>query len=136
MKVSSLAVAALSLLASPSGAVASSSSSSSSLADAPLASSSRKSKFLPWTSAKIYNPIGGTASESTESNVLLGQDEEASESLEVSVPLSQSSTLSSNDAPLTRDIDMLTEILSDLVLHENPRVHELCEEFIGYGRQR
>jgi len=128
MKVSSLAVATLSLLTNPSCSVASSSSSSS---------PSRNSKFLPWTKANVYNPIGGSsAAAESESNVLLGQDEEASESLEVSIPLSQSSTLSSNDAPLTRDIAMLTEILSDLVLHENPKVHELCEEFIEYGRQR
>jgi len=96
-------------------------------------SSSRKSKFLAWTRAKVYNPIGG---DSDASHVPLGQNEEASESLEVSIPLSQSSTLSANDAPLTRDIEMLTEILSDLVLHENENVHELCQEFIDYGRQR
>ena len=72
----------------------------------------------------------------SEGHVLLGEDEEATDSLEVSIPLSQSSTLSSNDAPLTRDIDMLTDILSDLVLHENPKVHELCQEFIEYGRER
>lgn len=77
----------------------------------------------------MYNPVGGDST-------LLGQDEKSLESLDVSIPLSQSSTLSANDAPLTRDIDMLTEILSDLVLHENGKVHELCEEFIDYGRQR
>lgn len=71
-----------------------------------------------------------------ESSVLLGQDEEASESLSVSIPLSQSSTLSANDAPLMRDIEMLTEILSDLVKHENVKLHELAQEFIDYGRQR
>ncbi len=132
MKISSLAVTALTLLASD--AVESSSSSS---AGAPL-STSRKSKYLPWTRAKIYNPIGGetAAVAEPESSVLLGQDEEASESLSVSIPLSQSSTLSANDAPLTRDIEMLTEILSDLVQHENENLHELCQEFIDYGRQR
>lgn len=133
MKVLSLAVTALALLANPDGVAASSSSS----AGAP-ASSSRKSKFLPWTRAKVYNPIGGdsSAGAESESHVLLGQGEEASESLSVSLPLSQSSTLSANDAPLTRDIEMLTEILSDLVLNENEKVHELCQEFIDYGRQR
>jgi hypothetical protein len=131
MKVPSLAVTALALLANPGGVVASSSS------GAP-ASSSHKNKFLPWTRAKVYNPIGGDSSAvaEPESHVLLGQDEEASKSLSVSIPLSQSSTLSANDAPLTRDIEMLTEILSDLVLNENEKVHELCQEFIDYGRQR
>jgi hypothetical protein len=130
MKVSSLTVAALSLLANPSGTFASSPSSSS---------RNRKNTVLPWTTVKkIFNPRGGAASPDTssDSHVLLGRDEEATESLEVSVPLSQSSTLSKNDAPLTRDIEMLTEILSDLVKHENPKVHDLYEEFVGYGRQR
>jgi len=126
MKVSSLTVAALSLLANPSGTFASS-------------SRNRKNTVLPWTTVKkIFNPRGGAASDDTssDSHVLLGIDEEATESLEVSVPLSQSSTLSKNDAPLTRDIEMLTEILSDLVQHENPKVHDLYEEFVGYGSQR
>ena len=128
MKISSLAVTALSLLANGNCAFASSSSSSS----------SGTNKFLPWTRAKVYNPKGGdlVAVSESEGHVLLGEDEEATDSLEVSIPLSQSSTLSSNDAPLTRDIDMLTDILSDLVLHENPKVHELCQEFIEYGRER
>ena len=137
MKISSLAVTAVALLANAGDAVASSSSSLSSAAGAPI-SSSGKSKYLPWTRAKIYNPIGGetAAVEDSDSSVLLGEDEEASESLDVSIPLSQSSTLGANDAPLTRDIEMLTEILSDLVLHENEKVHQLCQEFIDYGRQR
>jgi hypothetical protein len=102
MKASSLTVAALSLLG-PSGTFASSSS------------RNRKNTALPWTTVKkIFNPRGGAASADTtsESHVLLGRDEEATESLEVSVPLSQSATLSKNDAPLMRDIEMLTEILS------------------------
>ena len=124
MKVSSLALAALSLLANPDGAVA-----SSSPADAPELTS-RKNKFLPWTKTRFYNPIGGetAAGAESEGRVLYGRD--------VSIPLSQASTLSANDAPLMRDIEMLTEILSDLVRHENPKVHELCEEFFGYGQQR
>ena len=76
------------------------------------------------------------AATTSDNNVLLARDEEATKSLKVSVPLSQSDTLSQNDAPLTRDISMLTEILSDLVQHENPKLNELYEEFVGYGRQR
>lgn len=68
--------------------------------------------------------------------VVLGEDEEATTSLEISIPLSQSSTLSKNDAPLMQDINMLTDILSDLVEHENPRVHDLYKEFLEYGQQR
>lgn len=133
MKVSSLAVTAVTLLASAGDAVASSSSS----AGAPI-SSSRRSKYLPWTRAKVYNPIGGESAAMAEpdSSILLAEDEAATESLDVSIPLSQSSTLSANDAPLMRDIEMLTEILSDLVNHEDENLHKLCQEFIGYGRQR
>ena len=126
MKVSSLAVTAVTLLANAGDAVASSSSS----AGAPI-SSSRRSKYLPWTRAKVYNPIGGETAAVAEpdSSVL-------TESLDISIPLSQSSTLSANDAPLMRDIEMLTEILSDLVNHEDENLHKLCQEFISYGRQR
>ena len=126
MKVSSLAVTAVTLLANAGDAVAASSSS----AGAPI-SSSRRSKYLPWTRAKVYNPIGG------ETAAVVEPDSSAvTESLDISIPLSQSSTLSANDAPLMRDIEMLTEILSDLVNHEDENLHKLCQEFIGYGRQR
>ena len=125
MKVSSLAVTAVTLLANAGDAVASSSSSTG----API-SSSRKSKYLPWTRAKVYNPIGG------ETAAMAEPDSSVTESLDVSIPLSQSSTLSANDAPLMRDIDMLTEILSDLVNHEDENLHKLCQEFISFGRQR
>ena len=88
--------------------------------------------------ASSHRESGSTsaAATSSDNNVLLARDEEATKSLKVSVPLSQSDTLSQNDAPLTRDISMLTEILSDLVQHENPKLNELYEEFVGYGRQR
>lgn len=72
----------------------------------------------------------------TEAPIVLGQDENATTSLEVSIPLSQSSTLSKDDAPLMQDISMLMDILSDLVEHENPRVHDLYKEFLEYGQQR
>jgi len=116
MKVSSLAVVTLSL----------SSTFASSSRDVPSSSSqNRKTTLLPWTTAKkTFNPIGGRGGATSAA------------SLEVSVPLSQSTSLSQNDAPLMRDIEMLTEILEDLVQHENPKVHELYEEFVGYGRQR
>lgn len=106
------------------------------------ASSHRERTLFPWTKKKTFYPIigrGGStsaAATSSDNNVLLARDEEATKSLKVSVPLSQSDTLSQNDAPLTRDISMLTEILSDLVQHENPKLNELYEEFVGYGRQR
>jgi hypothetical protein len=68
--------------------------------------------------------------------MVLGENEEATASLEISIPLSQSTSLSKNDAPLMKDIQMLTEILSDLVQYENPQVHDLYEEFLQYGQQR
>ena len=141
MKVSSLAVTALTLLANSSDTLASSSSSSPPLSTGAAETAStatRRGTFLPRTNAKLYNPIGGDSVAVAESDgsVLLGQGEEASESLDISIPLSQASTLRANDAPLSRDIEMLTEILSDLVLHEDEKLHKLCQEFIGYGSQR
>jgi hypothetical protein len=128
--------AAVGLLVAGSGTLAISSSSSSSSSslpspptDIPTAGTSRPNHHLfPWTTQLL----GGA----TDAHILLGKDEEATESLEISIPLSQSTTLSKNDAPLMRDIQMLTEILSDLVEKEDPRVHELCEEFLEYGKQR
>ena len=67
---------------------------------------------------------------------VLAENEEATASLEISIPLSQSTSLSKNDAPLMQDIQMLTEILSDLVQYESPQVHDLYEEFLQYGQQR
>lgn len=90
--------------------------------------------LFPWATLLL---AGGATTDAR----LRQQDGEAeaattTESLEVSIPLSQSTALSKTDAPLMRDIQMLTEILSDLVEKEDPRVHELCEEFLEYGEQR
>ena len=68
--------------------------------------------------------------------VILGADEEATESLEVSIPLSQSPTLSGSDEPLMRDISMLSEILLDLVQQEDATIYNLYKEFLEYGKQR
>lgn len=58
------------------------------------------------------------------------------ESLEVALPLSQSDTVQKNDAPLMRDISMLTDILLDVVEQDDPKVKELYNEFLDYGRKR
>jgi hypothetical protein len=115
------------------GIVATTASSSS----AGSTSSSKNHPLLPWTT-RLWGGAMSTKENHRKGSggMVLGQDEEATESLEISIPLSQSATLSKNDAPLMRDIEMLTEILSDLVQHENPRVHDLYEEFLQYGQQR
>ena len=89
-------------------------------------SSSKRHPLLPWTTKLL----GGAT------NTVLAENEEATASLEISIPLSQSTSLSKNDAPLMKDIQMLTEILSDLVQYESPQVHDLYEEFLQYGQQR
>ena len=67
----------------------------------------------------------------------LSVTEDATDSLDVSIPLSQAPTLvQGRDGPLMRDINMLTDILADIVQRENPRIHDLFEEFRGYGVER
>jgi Phosphoenolpyruvate carboxylase len=63
----------------------------------------------------------------------------ASETLDniVAAPLTQSAGIDENrEAPLMRDIDILSDILSDLVNRENPKVHDLYEEFRRLGTDR
>jgi hypothetical protein len=107
-------------------AVTSSNTDASSLSSTSL--SSPRHPLLPLTTKLL----GGAS----EQQLVMGQDQEATASLEISIPLSQSSTLSKSDAPLMQDINMLMDILSDLVEHENPRVHDLYKEFLDYGQQR
>jgi hypothetical protein len=83
----------------------------------------------------LTTKLWGGATEAQPPHIL-GENEEATESLEISIPLSQSPTLSKNDAPLMQDIAMLMDILSDLVQHENPKSHDLYKEFLEYGQQR
>jgi hypothetical protein len=106
-----------------------------------------------WSEAKTFNNNNGRASPhpltnptilvakggatSTTDHIILGEDEKATESLEVSIPLSQSPALQKGrDTPLMRDISMLTDILLDLVRQDDPKVHDLYYEFLGLGKQR
>ena len=59
-----------------------------------------------------------------------------SNSLEISIPLSQSSSLSKNDAPLMRDIEMLNDILNNIIQKEDMNTYQLVEQFLEYGRER
>lgn len=124
VRFSSYAVLVLSLIGSCSLATAKKTAGSSS--DHPLTSS------LSSTVSKVIQSSGGATD-----NLILGENEEATESLEVSIPLSQSPALHmGRDAPLMRDINMLSDILVDLVRQEDPKMHDLYEEFVQYGRQR
>jgi hypothetical protein len=67
----------------------------------------------------------------------LGSNDQSTDSLEISIPLSQAVSLSKNrDGPLMKDISMLQEILSDLIKGEDAVVHDLWEEFMAMGKQR
>jgi hypothetical protein len=101
----------------------------------PTSSNNANNKRRP---AFLKHPflIGERGGATSESSLLLGDHEEATESLEVSIPLSQSPTLQKNDAPLMRDISILTDILLDIVNREDTNIHDLYEEFLSYGKQR
>ena len=91
---------------------------------------------VSWRGGSTTTTTAEETTTSSSSSTILGQDEAATESLEVSIPLSQSSALSKNDEPLMRDIAMLTDILSVLVQKEDMKTHQFVEEFLEYGGQR
>jgi phosphoenolpyruvate carboxylase len=68
---------------------------------------------------------------------ILAKNEQETDDLNLSAPLSQSPSLNKDrEAPLLRDIELLSAILSELVRSENPAVHDLYEEFRQYGTDR
>jgi phosphoenolpyruvate carboxylase len=68
---------------------------------------------------------------------ILAKGQEETTNLEIAAPLSQSAALNKDrEAPLLRDIELLSDILSDLVNTEDPAVHDLYEEFRQYGLDR
>jgi Phosphoenolpyruvate carboxylase len=68
---------------------------------------------------------------------ILAKNQEETTNLEVAAPLSQTATLNKDrEAPLLADIELLSDILSDLVKTEDPTVHDLYEEFRQYGLDR
>jgi len=67
---------------------------------------------------------------------ILAKNEEETKDMEVSIPLSQSGQVSDKDAPLLRDIELLSGILSDIVAKEDPAVHLLFDEFRDLGVER
>jgi hypothetical protein len=92
-----------------------------------------KHPFLKETKSTVMPNISGGAS---KTELLLGEEEAATESLDVYIPLSESPALHKNDAPLMRDISMLTDILLDVVEQEDPKIRDLYNEFLNYGKQR
>lgn len=92
----------------------------------------------PFKIAFKYSFFHRAASASMVSAVAAQQlSEGATDTLTVSIPLSQSPALhEGRDGPLMRDINMLTDILGDLVEQENPKVHALYEEFLALGVER
>jgi hypothetical protein len=88
-----------------------------------------KNKFF--ASPSFVDVKGGASTQK------LGSDDQSTETLEISIPLSQAASLSKNrDGPLMKDISMLQNILSDLIKQEDPVVHVLWEEFMAMGKQR
>jgi phosphoenolpyruvate carboxylase len=56
---------------------------------------------------------------------------------EIAVPLSQSGSIDLNrDAPLLNDIQLLSQVLSEIVQSESQTVHDLYEQFREYGLER
>ncbi|GKY98795.1 hypothetical protein MPSEU_000835700 [Mayamaea pseudoterrestris] len=57
--------------------------------------------------------------------------------LEIAAPLSQSGSIDMDrDAPLLNDIQLLSDILSDIVNSESQKVHDLYEQFRSLGLER
>ena len=78
-----------------------------------------------------------TAKKEDSRNTLLGDDESATKSLDVSIPLSQATELeTARDGPLMQDISMLSEILLDIIQQDDPVIHDLFQEFLEYGKKR
>jgi len=67
---------------------------------------------------------------------ILAQDEKETATLKVSAPLSQSGHLKERDEPLTKDIELLTDILADMIDKESPKVHDLYKQFRQHGLDR
>ena len=77
--------------------------------------------------------------------LVLSKDEELG-SVEVTIPMTTTTTssttattevhTSAQDAPLFRDIAMLTDILLDVVKDEDEKIHDLYLEFLKYGKER
>lgn len=99
----------------------SSSSTSKDVPSSPLVSS------WPW----VVTPGGASKP------LVLSKDEEL-ESLEVSIPMTQTAILEKQgrDSPLFRDIQVLTEILLDTVKGEDENIYNLYFEFLKYGQAR
>jgi len=76
-----------------------------------------------------FKPRGGSR--------IIAKNEEETKDLSVALPLSQSGQINENrDAPLMKDIEVLSGILSDIVETEDATVHDLYEEFRKYGLDR
>ena len=54
----------------------------------------------------------------------------------VSLPLGSAPLDVDREAPLMKDLELLSQILSDIVETENPRVHNLYEDFRRWGLER
>lgn len=101
-------------------------------ADKPAPSSSSPRNKVFSTKSFVHSLQGGAAG-----SALLGKNEEATTSLEVSIPLSQATALEKDrDGPLMKDIGMLSDILSNLIQQEDPKVKEIYEEFQKLGISR
>jgi phosphoenolpyruvate carboxylase len=76
-----------------------------------------------------FNRGGGTT------RIIAKNEEETN--LEIAPPLTQSAAIDiEREAPLMNDLNLLSDILSDLVNAEDPKVHDLYEEFRKLGIDR
>jgi phosphoenolpyruvate carboxylase len=86
--------------------------------------SSKKSK-VPFV------PLGGGGS-----RIIAKNQEESSDLADVAVPLTQKATLEEDDDPLIEDIELLSNILSEIVQAEDPAAHNLYESLKSFGHVR
>jgi Phosphoenolpyruvate carboxylase len=79
-------------------------------------------------------PHGGSTATATSSARLLAKNQEETQSMSVSLPLGSSQLDNERDAPLMRDLELLSGILSNIVnTKEDAKVHDLYEEFRHYA---
>lgn len=68
---------------------------------------------------------------------LIAENESETESLEVSLPLSQAAHLDPlTHSPLLKDIELLSDMLAEVVDRENPKVHDLYCQLRQCGLDR
>ncbi|KAL7561881.1 hypothetical protein ACA910_014256 [Epithemia clementina (nom. ined.)] len=91
--------------------------------------------YLDHANAIFLPPYGG-GSGGRDGGRVLAQDEEETLSMKVAEPLASAGVDPSRDEPLMGDLNLLSQMLSDLVNHEDHAAHDLYEHFRQLGLER